>query len=37
MDPGAWYLHGKRYSFSRWIELTPIDDEQKVLLKLIYS
>jgi hypothetical protein len=32
-----WWLNGERYSFDKWLEETPIDDERKLLLKLQYG
>jgi hypothetical protein len=33
-----WYLHGVSYnSFNDWLKLTPISDEQKMLLRLQYA
>jgi len=32
-----WYLNGKNYSFEEWLKLTPISDEEKILIKLKYS
>ena len=32
-----WYINGtKIYTFNEWIKLTPISDEQKMLLRLQY-
>jgi hypothetical protein len=33
----AWYLHGEFYAFIEWLEITPLDEEQKLLLKLQYG
>jgi hypothetical protein len=35
--PHQWYLNGKRYLFKDWLLLTPITDEQKLLLVLQYE
>jgi len=32
-----WSLNGKYYSFEEFIKITPISDEEKILLKLKYS
>ena len=32
-----WYLHGNLYDFNEWLKLTPISDEQKMLLRLQYE
>ena len=33
----AWWLDGKEFKFDEWIKLTPISDEQKMLLRLRYA
>jgi hypothetical protein len=33
----AWYLDGNVYPFKEWLILTPISDEQKLLLRLQYG
>jgi hypothetical protein len=33
----CWYINGERYSFKEWLKLTPITDEQKLLLRLQYG
>tara|TARA_R110000851_G_scaffold106756_1_gene226265 strand:- start:744 stop:1067 length:324 start_codon:yes stop_codon:yes gene_type:complete len=33
----SWKLYDKVYDFSDWIKLTPIPDEQKLLLRLQYE
>jgi hypothetical protein len=35
-DP-EWWLDGKRYEFDEWLKITPIDEEQKLLIKLQYG
>jgi hypothetical protein len=35
--PVAWYLNDINYSFNEWLKLTPITDEQKLLLRLQYA
>jgi hypothetical protein len=35
--PKRWYLNGKLYDFNEWLTLTPIPDEQKLLLRLQYE
>lgn len=38
LDPFGWYLYGKRFrSFFDWLAESPVDEEQKTLLKLIYG
>jgi hypothetical protein len=32
-----WYLHGTLYTFNEYLKLTPIPDEQKLLLRLQYD
>jgi hypothetical protein len=32
-----WILHGISYEFDDWLKLTPITDEQKLLLRLQYD
>ena len=32
-----WYLNGVYLPFKRWLLLTPISDEQKMLLRLQYA
>jgi len=32
-----WCLDHKQYSFNQWLELTPLDDNAKLLLQLKYS
>lgn len=32
-----WWLNGRCYAFKIWLDLTPLDDEQKLLLKLQYG
>jgi hypothetical protein len=32
-----WYLHGTRYSFDEWFEVTKASDETKMLLRLQYE
>jgi hypothetical protein len=32
-----WWLDGHNYTFEHWLDLTPINEEEKLLLKLIYS
>jgi hypothetical protein len=32
-----WYLNGYVYSFDKWLKLTPISDEAKMLLRLQYG
>jgi len=32
-----WYLNGTQYDFNHWLTLTPIPDEQKLLLRLQYD
>jgi len=32
-----WYLNGLFYPFEEWLELAPISNEEKILLKLKYS
>jgi len=31
-----WYLNNKKYSFEKWLKLTPISDEEVIFLKLKY-
>lgn len=39
IDPTSclWYLHDDKYSFNEWLKKTPLDEEQKLMLKLIYG
>jgi|TARA_B110000259_G_scaffold125531_1_gene142082 hypothetical protein len=32
-----WYLNGDLHTFDEWIKLTPISDEEKMLLRLQYG
>jgi hypothetical protein len=32
-----WYLDGKHYPFDEFLKITPISEEQKLLLKLQYG
>lgn len=32
-----WYLNDVGYRFNEWLRLTPIDEEEKAMLKLIYG
>jgi hypothetical protein len=32
-----WFLNGIQYTFNEWLKLTPITDEQKLLLRLQYA
>ena len=32
-----WLLNSKRYTLDEWLKLTPISDEQKMLLRLQYG
>lgn len=32
-----WWLKGDIYHFSKWLAKSPISDEEKVMLKLIYG
>jgi len=32
-----WFLNGDHIDFRRWIKLTPVSDEQKLLLRLQYE
>jgi hypothetical protein len=36
-DKLEWYWYGMKISFDDWLELSPLDDEQKLLLKLQYG
>jgi hypothetical protein len=33
----SWRFNGAAYEFNEWIKLTPISDEQKLLLRLQYG
>ena len=33
----SWYINGTQYDFKEWLTLTPITDEQKLLLRLQYE
>jgi hypothetical protein len=33
----CWYINGSEYDFNEWLKLTPISDEQKLLLRLQYG
>jgi hypothetical protein len=33
----SWWLNSNAYTFNRWFKLTPISDEQKLLLRLQYE
>jgi hypothetical protein len=33
----SWYLYDYKYDFDEWLKLTPISDEQKMLLRLQYE
>ena len=33
----GWYFEGNQYDFDEWLQLVPITDEEKVMLKLIYG
>jgi hypothetical protein len=33
----AWWLNGRIYAFRIWLDLTPINNEEKLLLKLQYG
>jgi hypothetical protein len=32
-----WYINDTRYDFNKWLKLSPITDEQKLLLRLQYE
>jgi len=32
-----WYLKDQRYSFDNWLNVLPISDEEKMLLRLQYA
>ena len=33
----CWYINNTQYDFKEWLTLTPITDEQKLLLRLQYA
>tara|TARA_R110000851_G_scaffold252869_1_gene405325 strand:- start:33 stop:299 length:267 start_codon:yes stop_codon:yes gene_type:complete len=35
-DKLEWWLNDRSHAFNEWLELTPISDEQKMLLRLQY-
>ena len=32
-----WYIYGQEYSFNKWLNILPLPDKEKMILKLRYS